>query len=80
LNNTDNCFHLDYSVPEAIEESNECQVITKIFKNKCNKHSDVYTFHDILVRTVCHIQIQPSNKEYFEPKGSLCKEMKTMTK
>lgn len=63
---------------EAIEESNESQVVTKIFKNKCNKHSDVYTFHDSLVQTICHIQIQPCNKKYFEPKGLLCNEMKTI--
>lgn len=58
----------------------ECQEITKIIQNKCDKHSDIYSFHDTLIQTVFHIQIQPSNKKYFEPKGLLSEEMKTMTK
>lgn len=64
----------------CVKEPDECRDITKIIKNKCDKHSDMYAFHDNLIRAVCHMQKQPSYKEYFEPTGLLGTETKTMTK
>lgn len=48
----------------SIKESDECQL------EKCVKY-DKYTFYDLLVQAVSHTETQPSNKKYFEPKGSI---------
>lgn len=51
-------------------ESNKCQIVTEMSEKKCSRYNK-YSFHDFMIQSVCHIKTQPSNKKYFEPKGSL---------
>lgn len=56
----------------------ECQTLTETTETcneKCSGYHK-YSFHDLLIQTVTHIKTQPSNKEYFEPKGTLDKQVK----
>lgn len=63
-------------------QSNECELITEPSGCETNEKSDncardKYFFNDQLVSVVTkYVPIQPSNKKYFEPKGSLGKEKK----
>lgn len=62
---------------ELITEPSGCETNEKIY----NCARDKYSFHDQLVCIVTkYVPIQPSNKEYFEPKGSLGKETKNESK
>jgi len=67
--------------PQANAEPIECHSLNEMCEEKCSGYNK-YSFHDLLIQAVAHIETQPSNKEYFEPKGSLDKQiqMKNKTK
>ncbi|CAH1731109.1 uncharacterized protein LOC126551815 [Aphis gossypii] len=61
-------------------EPDECQTVsdkcqTEISNEKCGRYNK-YSFHDFLIQSVTYIETQPSNKEFFEPKGTLDKQIK----
>jgi len=65
--------------PQVNAESNECQTLNEISVEKCSGYNK-YLFHDFLIQAVVHIETQPSNKEYFEPKGSHNKQIQIENK
>lgn len=57
----------------------QCKILTEICEEKCSGYNK-YPFHDFMIQAVTQIEKQPSNKEYFEPKGSLDKQIKIENK
>lgn len=70
---------LPLECPQVSAEPNKCQTLTALCKEKCSGYNK-YSFHDFMIQAVTHIEKQPSNKEYFEPKGSLDKQIKIENK
>lgn len=66
---------LSLEFPQMSVEQNEYQTLNEMCQDKCSGYNK-YSFHDFLIQAVAHIETQPSNKEYFEPKGSLDKQIK----
>lgn len=70
---------LSLECPQVNKEPNEYQALNEMCQDKCSGYNK-YSFHDFLIQAVCYIEAQPSNKEYFEPKGSLNKQIKMENK
>jgi len=74
------CSQLNLCPEECQTVSDKCQIgsdecQTEISKEKCGRYNK-YSFHDFLIQSVTYIETQPSNKEYFESKGTLDKQIK----
>lgn len=66
---------LPLECPQVNAEPNKCQISTEMCEEKCSRYNK-YSFHDFMIQAVTYVEKQPSNKEYFEPKRSLDKQIK----